>query len=79
MGEPIILDGGDQMIRIKLPSSFERPTPDTEKTAEGNFSVFSVTRKDTEPFQSIVIMDKETGVRLSTQLLPAKPWIIEIK
>ena len=73
MGEPIILDGGNRMITIKLPSSFQKGTP------EGNFSVFSVTPKETEPFKTILVTDIVTGAKLFNLPINEKKWKIEIK
>ncbi len=72
MGEPIILDGGDQMVTIKLPSSFKKNAKE-----EGQFSVSPVPAN--EPFQSIVITDTVTGKKVCNVPINDKQWKIEIK
>jgi hypothetical protein len=73
MSEPIILDGGAQMITIKLPAYFQK------HAKEGG--MFSVSPKSkNEPFQRIVITNLETGSEvLSWPIEDNRKWKIEIK
>ena len=73
MAEPIILDGGAQMVKIKLPTAFQK---DAEEGSE-----FSVTPESCEaPFQRIVVWDRETGQEMFNLALDDKSrWVIEIK
>ena len=52
MGEPIILDGGAQMVTIKLPTSFQK-----DATEGGKFSVSP--EPNDAPFRHIVVTDSE--------------------
>jgi hypothetical protein len=73
MAEPIILDGGAQMITIKLPTSTQK-----DATEGGKFSV-SPEPKDA-PFERIVVWDHETGeVVFNLPLDDKTRWKIEIK
>ena len=73
MAEPIILDGGAQMVRIKLPCSFQ-----DDATERGKFSVSPEAEKT--PFRRIVIMDEETGREVfSLPLDDKRRWKIEIQ
>jgi hypothetical protein len=73
MAEPIILDGGAQMVKIKLPYAFKRKA---EKGGE-----FAVTPEPSDaPFQRIVVTDLETGIeKFNWRLDDGRQWKIEIK
>ena len=73
MAEPIILDGGAQMVKIKLPTAYKQ---DAEESSE-----FSVTPEpDNAPFERIVISNHETGKEVFKLPLDDKTrWKIEIK
>ena len=73
MSEPIILEGGAQMITIKLPTSCQK-----DATEAGTFSVSP--EPGDAPFQRIVVTDPETGKEeVSWSIDPNKQWKIEIK
>ena len=73
MSEPIILDGGAQMITITLPASFKKTGKE-----KGKFSVAPASKD--APFRSIVITNSETGNEaFSLSLDDNRPWKIEIK
>ena len=73
MAEPIILDGGAQMVKIKLPSVFKK---NAKKGGE-----LSVTPEPNDaPFRQIVITDLGTGLeKFNWSLDDGKQWKIEIK
>lgn len=72
MAEPIILDGGAQMVKIKLPTAFKK---DEKKGCE-----FSVTPEPNDaPFRRIVITDLETGSEeVSWPIDDRRKWKLEI-
>jgi hypothetical protein len=73
MSEPIILDGGAQMITITLPASFKK-----KAKVRGKFSI-SPESKDA-PFRRIVITNSVTGKEVfNLSLDDNRPWKIEIK
>ena len=73
MAEPIILDGGAQMVKIKLPTAFRQ----NAKTG-GEFSV--TPEPDAAPFRRIVVTDLETGdEKFNWPLDDGRQWKIEIK
>jgi hypothetical protein len=73
MAEPIILDGGAQMITIKLPTYFKKIAK------EGGKFLVSPKSKGA-PFQRIVVWDHETGKEVFNLPLDDKTrWKIEIR
>jgi hypothetical protein len=79
MSQPIILDGGDLMITIKIPSSFTQGEPVTEVTPDGELSIFSVSLSPTNgPFLNIVSKNDKTGKKV-TLPIEGGHWTIEIK
>jgi len=73
MSEPIILDGGAQMITISLPAYFQKHAKE-----KGKFSVSAEPK--TAPFQRIVVTNTDTGDEvLNWELKSDKRWKIEIK
>jgi hypothetical protein len=72
MAEPIILDGGAQMVTIKLPASFKK-----DARRRGRFSVSP--KPKAAPFRRIVVTNAETGREVLNQPLDDNmPWRIEI-
>jgi hypothetical protein len=74
MSEPIILDGGPKMVKMKLvTSSF------TQEAPEGKLSVFSVSPDPIDkPFLEVVITNHETKKVVNVPLGGGQ-WTIEIK
>ena len=73
MAQPIILDGGAEMVNIKLPASFKKIAK------EGGKFFVSPTSKDT-PFRRIVVWDNETGEQVFSLPLDGRTrWTIEIR
>ena len=79
MAEPVILNGGDRMVTIKLPASFKKVTEKKGKKVVEKKGEFIVSRgRDTKPFKTIVITDDKTKIEV---LIPiqARQWTIEVK
>ncbi|MFL6230341.1 MAG: hypothetical protein ACJ741_16335 [Pyrinomonadaceae bacterium] len=73
MAEPIILDGGAQMVKIKLPTAYKKNAEE-----RGEFSVTS--EPNIAPFQRIVVSNPKTGKEVFSLPLDDKTlWKIEIK
>lgn len=73
MSEPIILDGGAQMVTITLPAYWQK-----DATEEGKLSVSP--EPENAPFERIVVTDSETGNELlNWSLKPNGQWKVEIK
>jgi hypothetical protein len=73
MAEPIILDGGAQMVTIKLPTSFKIDAQD-----RGKFS--PTAEPERTPFERIVVTNQESGEEMLNWPLDGQTlWKIEIK
>jgi hypothetical protein len=72
MSEPIILDGGAQMVTITLPAYWQK-----EPTCEGKLSVSP--QPENAPFERIVVTDSKGQELLNWPLHPDGQWKIEIK
>ncbi len=72
MPEPIILDGGAQMVTIHLPASYGQ-------TAQAGTKFVVAPEPNTEPFQRIVVTDNETKHEVLNWPINTKQWTIEIK